>query len=332
MRSLLHDLRFALRQMRKSPGFTATSVLILGLGVGACTAIFSAVKPILFEPLPYPYAGRIMMIWDNYEGERSDVTFHTYRELAERNRSFDAVAVMEAWRPGMTGPDQPERLSGQSVSAGYFHVLGVVPTLGRDFQASDDQFKGPKVAILSDRLWRRRFGADSTIIGRQVKLDDDLYTVVGVMPNGFENVLEPSAEIWSPMQYDTAHITDSDSQEWGHHLHMVGRLQPGMTVEQARREFDVVAHAPVPEFPRPRWASLNNGFVINSLQGEVTRGVKPALFAVIGAVILLLLIACVNVTNLLVARGVQRQGEFAMRAALGAAHSRLIRQLITESL
>jgi putative ABC transport system permease protein len=332
MRSLLHDLRFALRQTRKSPGFTVTSVLILGLGVGACTAIFSTVNPILFEALPYPYAGRMMMIWDIYEGERSDVTFHTYRELADRNRSFDALAVMEAWRPAMTGPNQPERLSGQSVSAGYFRVLGVAPALGRDFQGSDDQFKGPKVAILSDRLWRRRFGGDRTVLGRQVKLDDDLYTVVGVLPNGFENVLAPSSEIWSPLQYDTTHITDYDSREWGHHLHMVGRLRPGVAIEQARREFDVIAHARVPEFPRPRWASLSNGFMINSLQGEVTRGVKPALLAVLGAVVLLLLIACVNVTNLLLARGVRRRGEFAMRAALGAARSRLIRQLITESL
>lgn len=112
MRILLHDLRFAVRQVRNNPGFAATSVLILGLGIGACTAIFSAVKPILFEPLPYPHAGRIMMIWDIYEGERSEVTFHTFREMAERNRSFEALAVMEAWRPALTGPEQPERLSG----------------------------------------------------------------------------------------------------------------------------------------------------------------------------------------------------------------------------
>jgi putative ABC transport system permease protein len=332
MKTPLRDLRFALRQLRKNLGFAATSILILALGVGASTAIFSALKPILFDSLPYPQAGRIMMIWDIFEGARSDVTFHTYRELAERNRSFESLAVLEAWQPTLTGPAQPERLDGQSVSAGYFRVLGVPPVMGRDFQASDDQFKGPKVAILSDRLWRRRFGGDSAIIGRQVKLDDDLYTVVGVMPADFENVLASSAEIWSPMQYDAGHITNYDTAEWGHHLHMVGRLRAGVSREQARRELDVTAHAPVPHFPRARWASLSHGFIVDSLQREVTRGVKPALFAVLGAVMLLLLIACVNVTNLLLARGALRRGEFAMRVALGAGRSRLGQQLLTESL
>lgn len=332
MKTPLHDLRFALRQLRKNPGFAATSVLILALGAGASTAIFSALKPILLDSLPYPKANRIMMIWDIFEGARSDVTFHTYRELAERNRSFEALAALEAWQPTMTGPAEPERLDGQSVSAGYFRVLGVAPAMGRNFQPSDDQFKGPKVVILSDRLWRRRFGGDGGIVGRQVVLDDNLYTVVGVMPAGFENVLAPSTEIWSPMQYDAAHITNYDTAEWGHHLHMVGRLRPGVSREQARRELDVIARAPVPEFPRPRWAALSHGFIFDSLQREITRGVKPALFAVLGAVMLLLLIACVNVTNLLLARGAQRRGEFALRVALGAGRSRLGRQLLTESL
>ena len=328
----LHDLRFALRQLRKSPGFAAISILILALGVGASTAIFSALKPVLLDSLPYPQAGRIMMIWDIFQGARSDVTFHTYRELAERNRSFESLAVLKAWQPTMTSSSEPERLDGQSVSAGYFRVLGVTPVIGRDLQASDDQFKGPKVAILSDRLWRQRFGSDNAIVGRQVKLDDDLYTVIGVMPAGFENVLSPSAEIWSPMQYDPGHITNYDTAEWGHHLHMVGRLRPGVSRNEARRELDVIAHAPVSEFPRPRWAALSHGFIVDSLQREVTRGVKPALVAVLGAVMLLLLIACVNVTNLLLARGAQRRGEFAMRVALGAGRSRLSQQLLTESL
>src|SRR5271154_769504 len=127
MNSLLHDLEYALRQLRKNPGFACTAIVILGLGIGASTAIFSAVNPILFEPLPYPHAGRIMMIWDIFQGTRSDITFHTYRELAARNRSFAAMAVMEAWQPTMTSADQPERFDGQSVSAGYFRALGVSP-------------------------------------------------------------------------------------------------------------------------------------------------------------------------------------------------------------
>src|ERR1700723_4175798 len=148
MNGLFHDIRYAVRQLRKHLGFTCTAVLILGLGIGASTAIFSAVNPILFEPLPYPHAGRIMMIWDIFQGSRSDVTFHTYRELAARNRSFDAIAVMESWKPAMTSATQPERFDGQSVTASYFRALGVSPVLGRDFQEDDDRFKGPHVVIL----------------------------------------------------------------------------------------------------------------------------------------------------------------------------------------
>jgi putative ABC transport system permease protein len=332
MRTLVQDLQFALHQLGKSKAFAVTSVLILALGIGAGTAIFSAVNPILFEPLPYPHANRVTMIWDVYQGARSDVTFHTYRELAERTRSFDALAVMEMWQPAMTGPDEPERLDGQTVSADYFRVLGITPFLGRAFQESDDRFRGPKNVILSDRLWRRRFDGNPQIIGQQVKLDDNQYTVIGVMPAAFDNVLAPSAEIWSPLQYDPSHITDYDSQEWGHHLHMIGRLHPGAILEQARRELDVIARSPVPEFPRPRWAALQNGFIVDSLQREMTRGIRPALLAVLGAVLLLLTIACVNVANLLLARGVQREGEFAVRSALGARRTRLVRQLLTESL
>jgi putative ABC transport system permease protein len=335
LEDLWQDFRYAARTLRQRAGFTAVGALTLALGIGASTAIFSTVNPILFEPLPYPHAARIMMIWDSFEGVRCDVTFHTFRELAARNTSFETMAVMEAWRPTLvsrTGAAQPERFDGQSVSAGYFRALGVSPVLGRDFQPADDRFKGPHVTILSDTLWRRRFGGDSTIIGRQITLDGDLYTVIGVMPKGFENVLASSAAIWAPLQYDAGNVANYESQEWGHHLHLVGRLRPGIGVDQARREVNDIAHSRVAEFPRPPFASLEHGLMVNALQGEITRGVKPVLLAVLGAVVLVLAIASVNVTNLLLARGAQRRGEFAMRAALGAARPRLIRQLLTESL
>src|SRR5437879_1409696 len=263
LEDLLQDASYALRSLRKMPGFAAVSVLTLALGIGASTAIFSAVNPILFEPLPYPHAVRIVMLWDVFSGSRSDVTFHTYREVAERSRSFDAIAVMKPWQPTMTSAAEPERLDGQSVSAGYFRVLGVSPVLGRDFQPSDDQFHGPNVVILSDTLWRRRFGGDSSILGHQITLDDNLYTVIGVMPRSFENVLAPSSELWSPLQYDPRHITNLDTQEWGHHLRMMGRLRPGLGTDQAKRELDTIAHAPVEEFHRPRWASLKYGLLVD---------------------------------------------------------------------
>ena len=325
---MFQDLRYAVRMLWKNPGFATIAVFTLALGIGANTAIFSAVNPILFEPLPYPHADRVTMIWDHgADGSRQDGTFGTYRELVERSRSLEAISVMRSWQPTMTGLAEPERLDGHRVSASYFHVLGVSPAFGRDFDLSDDKLNGPRVAILSDQLWQRRFGGDHTIIGREITLDENRYTVIGIMPSAFEHVLSPSAEVWTTLQYDM-----SLPQAWGHHLHIVGRQRPGVGTDQARQELDTIARAPVPQFPRPPWASVRNGFIVNSLQDYITEGVRPALLAVLGAVVLLLTIACVNVTNLLLARGAQRRGEFTVRAALGAGRARMIRQLLTESL
>ena len=330
--TLWQDFRYGLRQLEKSPGFSTTAVLVLALGIGATTAIFSALNPILFEPLPYPQADRIMMIWDTYQGARADVTFNTYRELADRSRALETLAVSRVWQPTLTSEQEPERFDGQRVTSTYFQVLGVPPALGRDFQTADDVLHGPKVVILSDALWRRRFNGDASVLGKQVTLDGDLYSVIGVMPHGFENVLAPSTELWTPLQYSTSNINEQQTQEWGHHLHLVARLRPGISEEQARNDLTFIAHSPVPAFSRPPWASLRQGFIADSLQREITRSVKPALVAVLVAVTLMLVIACVNVTSLLLARGAQRGGEFAVRTALGAGRSRILRQLVTESL
>lgn len=330
--SLGRDLRYAGRQLRRSPGFAITAIVILALGIGASTAIFSAVNPILFEPLPYPHGNRIATVSDNYQGQRIEATFGTYRELLARNRSFESLACFDPWQPVSTGGDKPERLEGQSTSANYFATLGIVPALGRDFVAADDVFQGPKVVILSDRYWRSRLNADVHAVGRSIKLDDDNYTVIGVMPGTFENVLDPAADVWTPSQYNPASLADMSSEAWGHHLRIAGRLRSGLAMDTARRELNQIAQNPQTEFPRPRWASLHSGLIVDSLQQDMVRSVKPALLAVMGAVMLLLAIACVNVTSLLLARGAMRQTEFAMRSALGAGKWRLIRQSITESL
>jgi putative ABC transport system permease protein len=329
--TLFSDLRFAVRRLRTNPGFTAVAAITLALGIGATTAIFSAVNPILFAPLPYPHAERIAMVSDVATDDSPvDVTFGTFLELVARTHSFDATAALKPWQPTLVGNTEPERLNGQRVSAGFFRALGVAPVLGRDFQPADDRAGGPNVTIVTNAFWRRRLGGDPGVIGRTITLDDNRYVVIGVMPAGFENVLAPLGELWAPLQYNTSFTPES--REWGHHLRMVTRLRTGISVDQAARELSQIARTPVPEFQRVPWASLKMGMLVSSLQHDVTADVRPALLAVLGAVLLVLAISCVNVTNLLLARGAYRRGEFAMRAALGADRSRLMRQLLTESL
>jgi putative ABC transport system permease protein len=324
--ALLQDARYACVTLRRDPVFCLVAVLTLGLGIGATTTIFGGVKAVLLEPLPYANADRVAEIIEtNPSGTRNHGTFGMFRGLADHTRSFEAMAVVRSWQPTIAGDGQPERLEGQRVSAGYFNVLGVPTATGRVFNAAEDRPAGGNIVILSDALWRRRFGGDAAIVGRRIMLDDAPYTVAGVMPSDFENTLAPAAEIWAPLQYDMSLGT-----AWGHHLRTIGRLRPGVTVGAASREIDDIGHAVLNEW-RPASYAQNVVLLVNTLGSEITRAVRPSLLPVVGAVALVLLVACVNVTNLLLARGARRREEFVTRVALGAGRGRLIRLVLVES-
>src|SRR5438270_1141698 len=229
------DVRYALRRLRNAPAFTVTAVATLAIGIGASTAVFSAISPILLQPLPFPHASRVVTVDDrNNEGKPMPATLGTYDELRARSRSFNVLAAADRWQPSLSGTGLPERLEGQRVTANYFSVFGAEVMAGRSFTDAEDRTGGPNVAIVSDAFVQQRFAGDRSIVGRTIDLDGDPYVVVGVMPRSFVNVLAPRVEVWRPMAERST--GDLESRAWGHHYTVVGLLSPTASVATTGRE------------------------------------------------------------------------------------------------
>lgn len=314
METLLADVRQAFRLLAKNPGFSIVAIAALALGIGANTGIFSVVDKVLLEPLPYPHPDRLMQLGRKYPGhEGFSNSIPKYMTWRNNQTVFSAMALYDQQGPGLnlSSGERPEQVKGVHASRDYFKVFGIAPMRGRTFSNTEDLPRGPKAAIISEHLWETHFARDPNILGRVITLNSEPYPVIGIIPRSF--VAEPPAEVWLPLQADP----NSDNQ--GHYLAAAARLKDGVTVEEARAQMQLAGEA----FRRayPKWMEKTEGVAVTPMRDSQVRDVKPALFILLGAVAVVLLIACANVANLLLARAAARQRELSIRAAMGASRS-----------